>query len=698
MDTFRSNGKFNKENNIKNDKKSQTTKYAILDKDPWLGPYQHDIELRMERYANLKKTLLSGGKTLSDIANGHLFYGFHKTSAGWIYREWAPSADALYLMGDFNFWDPRAHPLKRLSGGNWEILLPKTCSLDHGSRVKVRVVRRGTSQDRIPLYISRASQEPDTTDFYGEVWDWSNKNSFKWTDKTWLSSGREKDFDKPLIYEAHVGMAQEAERIGTYKEFTKNIIPRIKKSGYNTIQLMGLMEHPYYASFGYHVSNFFAASSRFGTPDDLKELINAAHNAGIRVIMDIVHSHSVPNTREGINKFDGTNSQFFHAGAKGNHPAWGSKLFNYGKHEVIHFLLSNVKFWIEEYHIDGFRFDGVTSMIYHDHGLGAAFDHYDKYFGMNTHIEALNYLQLANDLIDELAPNIMTIAEDMSGMPGMCIDVSDGGIGFDYRLSMGVPDYWIKNLETSSDEQLSMWEMWHQLTSRRPFEKTIGYCESHDQALVGDKTIIFWLADKEMYYHMSALDRNIEIDRAIALHKMIRFVTLTLAGEGYLNFMGNEFGHPEWIDFPREGNDWSYRYALRKWSLADSDHLRYKHLAAFDREMLKIVKKYPILKTDNQANLWCDDQDKILAFRKGDLIFLFNFHPTASFEGYELPVIDQGTYSAIFNSDKAEFGGFDRISSSTTYRTETLDSRGGKIGIKIYSPSRTVLVLKQKSQ
>lgn len=676
-------------------KQTKPTTFGILEIDPWLKPYKRDVNMRMKRYESLKKALLKDGETLSSFANGHLFYGFHRTKDGWVYREWAPAADAVYLVGDFNFWNPFADPLTRLPDGSWEIYLPGKDALKHGQRVKARVVRNGVSQDRIPLYINRVKQDPETHDFFGEIWDWDGEGKFRWTDGEWMKGGRKKDTDKLTIYEAHVGMAQEIQRIGTYEEFTKNIIPRIKKAGYNTIQLMAVMEHPYYASFGYHVSNFFAASSWFGNPTELKKLINAAHKAGIRVLMDIVQSHAVPNTREGIIGFDGTDEQFSYAGTKGDHPAWGSKLLNYGKHGVIHFLLSNLKFWVEEYHFDGFRFDGVTSMLYHDHGLGASFDHYDKYFGINTNVEAFNYLQLANELLDELDSNIVTIAEDMSGMPGMCVAVRDGGVGFDYRLSMGVPDFWIKYFKKGSDESLSMWGIWQELTSRRPYERNIGYCESHDQAMVGDKTIIFWLADKEMYHHMSVFSQNLEIDRAIALHKMIRFVSLVLSGEGYLNFMGNEFGHPEWIDFPREGNDWSFHHAQRRWSLADSDHLRYKYLGNFDKDMLKLVKDNSVLGATDLKNLWTDENDKILAFEKGDLVFLFNFNPTTSFDGYELPIDHRGTYRVVFDSDKAKYGGFDRISSRKEYHTEKLTAREGRWGVKIYSPCRTVLVLKK---
>ncbi|MDR3120652.1 MAG: alpha amylase C-terminal domain-containing protein [Clostridiales bacterium] len=669
-----------------------TDQYALWDVDPWLAPYRNDILLRMRAYEKTRDALTENGKkSLSEIANGHLYYGFHRRpdGRGWVYREWAPAADALSLIGDFNGWDPERNPMAKNARGDWEITLD---ALAHGSRVKVRVTSRGKSRDRIPLYIRKVSQDPVTKDFAGQIW--APAAPYEWHDAAWLGAPRP---FTPYVYEAHIGMAQNKDGIGTYAEFTQNVLPRVRDAGYNAIQLMALAEHPYYASFGYQVSNFFAPSSWFGTPDELKGLVDAAHSMGIRVLMDLVHSHAVTNVLEGINEFDGTAEQFFHAGGRGTHSAWGTKLFAYGKHEVIHFLLSNVKYWLSEFHFDGFRFDGVTSMIYLDHGLGASFDNYDKYFSPNTDFEALVYLQLANEMIHEVRPGAVTIAEDMSGMPGMCLPVADGGIGFDFRLSMGVPDFWIRTLKTQSDEQLDMHTLWHELTTRRPREKNIGYCESHDQALVGDKTLIFWLADKAMYDGMSVFSDDLAVARAVALHKMIRFVTLTLAGEGYLNFIGNEFGHPEWIDFPREGNGWSYQYAKRRWDLADRDDLRYRQLQNFDRAMLRFVEEHRVLPALDLANLWIDETGKLLAYRKAGLIFLLNFHPTRSATGYELP-FPHGTpegarYRVLFDSDGAEFGGQGRISRDTEYQTRRLAQKQGNVGVLIYTPARTALVL-----
>ena len=498
-----------------------------------------------------------------------------------------------------------------------------------------------------------------------------------------------------MIYEAHIGMAQEREGIGSYREFADNNLKRIVDLGYNTIQLMAIQEHPYYASFGYQVSNFFAASAWFGTPDDLKYLVNKAHDLGLFVLLDVVHSHACPNTAEGLNLQDGTDNQYFLDGQRGWHPAWGTKLFNYGKHEVLHFLLSNLKFWQDEYHFDGFRFDGVTSMLYQDHGLGTSFGSYDQYFGLNTNVEAVTYLQLANELVHAVNPFAVTVAEEMSGMPGMCLPIRSGGIGFDYRLSMGIPDYWIKLLKEYSDDQWDMHKLWYELTTRRPKEKNIGYCESHDQALVGDKTLIFRMADAEMYTSMDKVHHNPVIDRAIDFHKLIRFSTLVLACDGYLNFMGNEFGHPEWIDFPREGNGWSYKYARRQWSLSENGYLKYQWLENFDRSMLKFARKYRVLCKSGASSLWIDQEKKLISFAKGDLLYLFNFNTTKSETNFFMHAHNtgEGVYKAVFSSDEKEFGGQERVSLDYLYHTKNYEGKG--LGFEVYIPCRTVVVFQK---
>ena len=658
--------------------------YRITEIDPYLTPFSDDLELRMNNYKRKRQELLGVSANLVEFSNAYKYFGFHRLEDGWVYREWAPAADALYLTGDFNGWDMFSCPLTKLENGIFEVILPGEDALEYGQKVQTVVIHEGQVLRRIPLYATRVVQDPVTYLWCAELDD--TLENYEWTDKEFTPC------KTPFIYECHIGMAQEDYSVGSYLAFAENNLPRIKELGYNTIQIMAIMEHPYYGSFGYQVSNFYAASSRYGTSSELKYLINKAHELGITVLLDVVHSHAVKNTNEGLNQFDGTEYQFFHEGPKGHHSAWDTKLFNYGKNEVLHFLLSNLKYWMEIFHFDGFRFDGVTSMLYHDHGLGSAFSSYDMYFSLNTDTEAVTYLQLATELIHSYNPDALTIAEDMSGMPGMCLPIEDGGIGFDYRLSMGVPDLWIKTIKERKDEDWDMYQLWYELIGRRPKEKNIGYAESHDQALVGDKTIMFRLCDAEMYTGMNVFGNNMVVDRGIALHKMIRLLTASLAGEGYLNFMGNEFGHPEWIDFPREGNGWSYHYCRRQWSLVDNTNLRYRELNDFDKAMIALLKDEDILSAPTQ-NTWIQNDDKILMYLKGEIAFAFNFHPTKSFDGYFVPVKEAGTYQVILSSDDGVFGGYDRI--DTDYQYEATEAEDGRIGFLCYLPCRSAMVLKK---
>ncbi len=658
--------------------------YKILDQDSYLRPYEKDIELRMTNYHNMRDRLAPDQMPLSQFANGHLFYGIHQLNDGWIYREWAPGADAMFFTGDFNGWNTESHPMTAIGNGNFEIFLPGVDALKEGEYIQTIIWHEGNMLRRIPAYATYVVQDPDSYQWTARIV--TKEASYRWSDKNC-------ELEEPLlIYECHIGMAQEKYGIGSYTEFKDKILPRIKALGYNTIQIMAIMEHPYYGSFGYQVTNFFAASSRFGTPRELKSLVNKAHKLGIRVLLDVVHSHAAKNTNEGLNYFDGTDYQYFDIGEKGYHRQWDTKLFNYGKPEVLHFLLSNLQFWMKEYHFDGFRFDGVTSMLYHDHGMGSAFDNYNKYFSMNTNTDAVTYLQLANELIHEINPQAITIAEDMSAMPGMCRPIPEGGIGFNYRLGMGVPPMWIDFLSERVDEDWDVWKMWYELSSRRPKEKVIGYVESHDQALVGDKTVMFRLCDQEMYWCMAKNVPSMIIDRGIALHKMIRFITETVSGEGYLNFMGNEFGHPEWVDFPREGNGWSYHYCRRQWSLADNPDLKYEWLQNFDVAMLAFTKEHHILEGAPHS-LWLQQADKIIAYERNNMIFAFNFHPTKSFAGYCIPVNEKGDYKILLTTDEVAFGGQDRIDENMVY--PSIDIGDGRFGVLLYLPSRTGIALQK---
>jgi len=663
-------------------------KKRFYDIDPWLDPFRSTIEARLT-YLEEREKLITNGRKLSDFANGHHWYGLHHTEKGWVFREHAPNATGITLTGTFCEWkEDDRYILHRTGDGDWIGEFGEEM-MSHGDLYKMHVRWNGGSGERIPAYATRAVQDDVTKIFSAQVWH--------------PSEGYVMNEPSPpppaslLVYEAHVGMATEEERTGTYREFTTDILPRIKNLGYNTIQLMAIQEHPYYGSFGYHVSSLFAPSSRFGTADELKELIDTAHAMGLRIIMDLIHSHAVANTLEGLGLLDGDPGLYFHSGARRKHVAWDSLCYDYGKPEVNHFLLSNCKYWLEEFHFDGFRFDGITSMLYYDHGLGADFVSYKQYYDGNQDSDAIVYLSMANKLIHEFNPGATTIAEEMSGMPGLAAPVDTGGIGFDFRLAMGVPDIWIKMVKEIPDENWDLGYLLHELTQHRPEEHVVSYCESHDQALVGDKTLLFRLADKEMYTSMSIQTPSLIIDRALALHKMIRLFTFMAAGGGYLTFMGNEFGHPEWIDFPREGNGWSYKYARRQWSLSDNKLLRYRYLNEFDRAMLETGRRHGIPQLQMTEALTVNNADKIIAFRRGDLLTVMNFNTSVSFTDYGIPV--KGKFRIVLSSDDPLFGGQGRIDTNQPYFSLPDLGHYGVTAphhLKLYLPARTAIVMWQE--
>lgn len=664
-------------------------KLELIENDSWLMPYADAINGRHQHALDKEAQLTNhGSKSLSDFASGYLYFGLHPTNEGWVIREWAPNATHIYLIGTFNNWQEKEeYKLTPLDNGEWELALPET-AIHHMDLYKLMVHWNGGCGERIPAWATRVVQDENTNIFSAQVWNPVKPYEFK--------NAIVPKTDPLLIYECHIGMAQDEEKVGTYNEFREKILPRIVKDGYNCIQIMAVQEHPYYGSFGYHVSSFFAPSSRFGTPDELKQLIDEAHGLGLAVIMDIVHSHAVKNEVEGLANYAGDPDQYFYPGARREHPSWDSLCFDYGKDEVVHFLLSNCKYWLDIFHFDGFRFDGVTSMLYYSHGIGETFKNYADYYNGHQDDNAICYLTLANKLVHEFNPNAFTVAEEVSGMPGIAVKVSAGGYGFDYRMAMNIPDYWIKTIKEKVDEDWKPSSMFWEVTNRRADEKTISYCESHDQALVGDKTIIFRLIDADMYWHMQIGDENYIVHRGTALHKMIRLLTASTINGGYLNFMGNEFGHPEWIDFPREGNGWSYKYARRQWNLVDNQSYVYHYLGDFDLAMLKIIKSIQNYQNTPIVEIAHNDGDQVLAYSREDLIFVFNFNPIQSFTDYGF-LAKPGTYEVILNTDSKLFGGFGLADDTVKHFTiqDPLYEKEKKEWLKLYLPARSAVVLKR---
>ncbi|MDO4214468.1 MAG: alpha amylase C-terminal domain-containing protein [Bacteroidales bacterium] len=666
------------------------TPLKLVKNDKWLAPFEPAIEGRFYSVRAKRDELTNKGKTtLSEFASGYLYFGLHRIDKGWVFREWAPNATSIYLIGDFNGWkEDEAYKLKAKKNGVWEIQL-KASALKHCDLYKIKVHWNGGEGERIPAWTRRVVQDPVTRIFSAQVWDPAVPYVFK--------TKKFKPNTSPLlIYECHIGMGQDAEKVGSYREFQENVLPRIKEDGYNCIQIMAIQEHPYYGSFGYHVSNFFAASSRCGTPEELKELIDTAHGMGIAVIMDIVHSHAVKNEMEGLGNLAGDPYQYFNKGERREHPAWDSLCFDYGKNEVLHFLLSNCKYWLEEFHFDGFRFDGVTSMLYYSHGLGESFGGYQDYYNGHQDGNAIIYLTLANALIHEVNPKAITIAEEVSGMPGLAAKIEHGGYGFDYRMAMNIPDYWIKTIKELKDEDWKPSSIFWELTNRRKDEKTISYAESHDQALVGDKTIIFRLVDADMYWHFKKGDESFMANRGIALHKIIRLLTCSTINGGYLNFMGNEFGHPEWIDFPREGNGWSHKYARRQWNLVDNKDLCYHELGDFDKAMTHLIGGEKGFHKTKVQEIWHNDGDQVLAYMRGDLLFIYNLSPSKSFTDYGF-LVPKGSYEVVLNTDDPAFGGNGLTDDTVRHftRYDVVHQKAGKEWLLLYVPARTAMVLRR---
>lgn len=661
--------------------------------DPLLKDVEAHIWARVNGFRRWKSELETEG--LLKFAEGYKIFGFNRSPGddGWTYREWLPEAKQVFLIGEFNQWQ-NSTPLSPEAFGRWFVHLPDVDGswlLHHSCQVKVRVeTNSGEWIERVPAWTKLAWQDPATNLFNGVFWAPASRYEFKYPRPCAPSAVK--------VYEAHVGMASELPKVASYLEFADKVLPRIKRLGYNAVQLMAVSEHAHYGCFGYHVTSFFAPASRSGTPEELKEMIDRAHGLGMIVLMDLVHAHCSSNALDGIARMDGSDHCYTHGGALGHHSQWDSKIFHYTKYEVLRFLLSNVRWWLEEYQFDGFRFDGVTSILYRSHGTGKAFGGgYEDYFGADADEDAHIFLMLANDVIHTLVPSAVTIAEDVSGMPTLCLPVEDGGFGFDYRLSMAVPDMFIKLLKECGDEQWSMGHICYTLTNRRWKERCIAYAESHDQAIVGDKTVAFWLMDSEMYTGMSLLmseQPSLVIDRGLALHKMIRLLVLGLGGEGYLNFMGNEFGHPEWIDFPRPENGWSHAHCRRRWDLADDHLLRYRFFQTFDEMMHELENRYSWMSSEHQYVTVKDDGDKLIVFERGPLLFAFNFHPYTSYEHYRVGMSWNEPMRTVLDSDEGRFGGHMRLEYGHGHPFETQGAFNGRpSSLSLYLPCRTVQVL-----
>lgn len=662
--------------------------------DAELSPYVDILLRRRDRFTAETARLRAEHGSLRDYADLHLTLGMHKIMDEnglpcWRLREWMPAATSLWLTTDrlkFQRW--ARYAFRRVSAdGLWELVVPAE-ELPHGAYMELRVLPDaegspdGRPQRRVPAFARWVEQDAEVLEQWcARVWDPPEPYVFRHDD-------RPRSLEFPRIYEAHVGIAQpylgRTERsVGSYAAFARHILPRIRDGGYTAVQLMAVAEHPLYKSFGYQVSSYFAPSSRFGLPDDFKALVDEAHRLGLAVILDITHSHAAPNTEQGLARYD-TGPYLF--ADKDNQ--WGTVSFDYGKEMTRRFLLSNCRYWMEEYHVDGFRFDAVGNMIYLDHGFGDDFSHVGRCFytaaGSNrVDQDGVLYLELANTLVHELRPQSLTIAEEFSGMPGMTSPPSEGGLGFDHRFAMGIPDFWGKFIK----EGRSVGMLWYEMTNRRRYERTISYVACHDQCINGKDAMIWRLIGDEMYTQMSCLRDSWNTSRGLALYKLMRLVTLATAAHGYLSFMGDEFGHPEWID--------GEAYAHRQWHLAERDDLRYADLAAFDRDCLREIVGRHLEQFRTQVRLrHLDEDSRTLAFERDRLLFVFNFHELHSQPALELWVTP-GKYVEMLSSDEPRYSGHGNMVLADPPVEHFSDPHSGSTEqrIGVYLPPLTALTL-----
>lgn len=628
--------------------------------DPELAPYRDFFLQRCSRFEQEKTRIEKNFGSLKAYSDIYTHFGPHlikgKDGNFWRWREYMPHATEIWLTtSKLNFKRNAQYRFTNKGNGEFELTLPQE-ALPHGEYVELRVQGPMPPQKsdgsipelpvpmrRVPAFAQWVEQDPHVPEQWcARIWAPENPYQFKHHRRGLLQF--------PRIYEAHVGMAQSSlqhfgESVGTYDYFRRFVLPRIREDGYTAVQLMGILEHPLYKSFGYQVSSYYAPSSRYGNPDQFKELVDAAHGLGLAVILDITHGHACANTEQGLACYDGSN-YFFSA----KYNQWGTPSFDYGNEMARRFLLSNCRYWMEEFRIDGFRFDAVGNMLYIDHGVNDSFSHVGRcFYGKDGQpredVYGELYLCLANDLIHNMDEHAITIAEEFSGMPGLTCSPAEGGLGFDYRFAMGIPDFWAKAIENPKD----MGSMWYEMTNHRPYDRTISYVECHDQCINGDDAMIWRLLGDSMYRYMGASSETWNISRGLAFYRLMRLLTLTAADAGYLNFMGNEFGHPEWLD--------AEEHAHRQWHLADQPDLKYASLAAWDKAQLNILVGQHLDDFLQQPMFRFIHEDmRLLAFERGHLLFVFNFHETEPRENL-LFAVTPGKYIEILSSDQKKFGG-----------------------------------------
>ena len=589
------------------------------------------------------------------------------------FATWAPNAVRVSVVGDFNHWDGRVHPLRSLgSSGVWEIFLP-VASL--GDRYKFEILTRyGEVLLKADPYGFAFEVPPQSASIVATP-------DHEWQDEDWMRARESRGswFSAPMsIYEVHLGswarIPEEGNRPLSYRELADRLIPYVTEMGFTHIELLPVMEHPFSGSWGYQVTGFYAPTSRFGTPSDFKAFVDACHRAGIGVILDWVPGH-FPKDAHGLARFDGT-SLYEHADPRqGEHRDWGTLVFNYGRNEVRNFLLANALFWLHEYHVDGLRVDAVASMIYLDYSRqdGAWIP---NRFGGRENLEAIDFLRQMNTLTHGEQPGSMTIAEESTAFPSVSRPAYLGGLGFTYKWNMG----WMNDIleYVKRDPVYRRWDHTH-LTFSLLYAFTENFILpfSHDEVVHG-KGSIFQKAPGDDW------------QKAATLRALYGFMYAHPGKQ--LMFMGCEFG---------QRREWNHDHSL-DWHLLDQPLHAGLHRFVKDLNRTYLAERaLHEVDFDPQGFQWIDCNDNensvvslIRRSRDGQelIVALFNFTPVPR-DGYRIGVPTPGAYAELLNSDGAAYGGSNQGNAGVVF-TEPIAAHGHAQSLRLNLPPLGFLLLK----
>ena len=598
--------------------------------------------------------------------------------AGVLFAVWAPNAAGVSVAGDFNGWDDRCHPMRcRGSSGVWELFLPGIGEGEH-YKYAVRAQQGGSMQ-----------LKSDPVGFYSEVRPKTasivfSLGRYRWNDSAWMDTRAKRNtLGEPMsIYEVHLGswdqagdrIEVEGNRFLTYREIAARLIPYAKDLGFTHVELMPVMEHPFDGSWGYQTLGYFAPTSRFGTPEDFMYLIDSCHQAGLGVILDWVPGH-FPNDWHGLMRFDGTRIYEHADPRKGEHPDWGTLIFNYGRNEVRGFLLASALYWLDKYHADGLRVDGVASMLYLDYSRKAG-EWVPNQYGGNENLEAISFMKQFNTLAHQ-RPGVFTAAEESTSWPGVTRPVHLGGLGFTYKWNLG----WMHDmLEYMSKDPIYRKHQHNLLTfvMLYAFHENFILPLSHDEVVHGKGSLLNKMPGDEW--------------QKFANLRLLYGMMFGQPGKKLL-FMSDEFG---------QGREWTENQALEWWVCQFEHH---HCLREYVRDLNRIYRSEPSLYEkdyDPSGFEWIDfhdwEQSTLCFLRRASnsddfVVLAFNFTPVPRRE-YRIGVPDAGYYRELLNSDSAIYGGSNLGNAGGVSATED-PWHGRPYSLRLTLPPLAVLILKR---